>query len=150
MTPYFYIYRPGTPGPTVKHPTRAAAQTEAERLAAKHPGVTFEILQCVGLSSTPVPTATTFWLDEADKPEPTTDTLDWAGTACQKIAALGKGWHLIAHPTGFAITDGETLSTLDIQTDEPPAFADLKRRAQEAFRQWAWPRLLEKMTFPHP
>jgi hypothetical protein len=66
MTPYYYIHRPGTPGPTVKHPTRAAAQTEAQRLAAKHPGVTFEILQCVGLSSTPVPTATTFWLDEAE------------------------------------------------------------------------------------
>jgi hypothetical protein len=71
MTPYYYIHRPGTPGPTVKHPTRAAAQTEAQRLATKHPGVTFEILQCVGLSSTPVPTATTFWLDEADKPKPT-------------------------------------------------------------------------------
>ena len=69
MTPYYYIHRPGTPGPTVKHPTRAAAQTEAQRLATKHPGVTFEILQCVGLSSTPVPTATTFWLDEADKPK---------------------------------------------------------------------------------
>ena len=66
MTPYFYIHRPGTPGPTVKHPNRAAAQTEAERLATKHPGVTFEILKCVGLSSTPVPTATTFWLDEAE------------------------------------------------------------------------------------
>jgi hypothetical protein len=70
MTPYFYIHRPGTPGPTVKH-NRAAAQTEAQRLAAKHPGVTFEILQCVGLSSTPVPTATTFWLDETDKLAPT-------------------------------------------------------------------------------
>jgi hypothetical protein len=69
MTPYYYIHRPGTPGPTVKHPNRAAAQTEAERLATKHPGVTFEILQCVGLSSTPIPTATTFWLDEADKPK---------------------------------------------------------------------------------
>jgi hypothetical protein len=66
MTPYYYIHRPGTPGPTVKHPTRAAAQTEAERLATKHPGVTFEILQCIGHSSTPVPTATTFWLDEAE------------------------------------------------------------------------------------
>jgi hypothetical protein len=66
MKPYYYIHRPGTPGPTVKHPTRAAAQTEAQRLATKHPGVTFEILQCVGLSSTPVPTATTFWLDEGE------------------------------------------------------------------------------------
>ncbi len=75
MSPQYYVYRPGTPGPKVKHPTRDAAQTEAQRLAAKHPGTTFEILKVIGLSSTPVPTATTFWLDEADKPEPTPPAL---------------------------------------------------------------------------
>lgn len=150
MSPYFYVYRPGTAGPKVKHDT--VAQAEAERLAAKHPGATFEILQVIGLSSTHVPTATTFWLDDADKPEPATDTLDtidWSGTAYRKIAALGKGWHLIAHPNGPAITNGNALSTIDIHTDEPPALADLKRRAQEAFLQWAWPRLVENMTFLH-
>lgn len=61
MTPYFYVYRVGDRGPTIKHPTLEAAKKEAERLSARHPGATFEILQCLGVTKTVEPQ--TFWMD---------------------------------------------------------------------------------------
>jgi len=63
MKTYYYVYRPGTKGPTVRHATLTEAEAEAARLATTHPGETFEILQCLGLTSTPVPAPSTFWLD---------------------------------------------------------------------------------------
>lgn len=62
MKPHYYVMRVGYSGaPTVKHKTLEEAQREAERLAAKWPGESFEILQCLGVSSTMK--ATTFWCD---------------------------------------------------------------------------------------
>lgn len=68
MSPYFYVYRPGTAGPKVKHDTVAQAVAEAERLAAKHPGLTFEILQILAITSTPK--VHTFWIDGITPPHP--------------------------------------------------------------------------------
>ena len=64
MKPYYYVYKHGASGPSVKHATLKIAQDEAERLAAKEPGECFEILQCVGYSSTAK--ASTFWMDGAE------------------------------------------------------------------------------------
>jgi hypothetical protein len=61
MKPYYYVYRVGGQGPTRHHKTLNAAQAESERLAQKHPGGVFEILQCLGYSQTQ--TASTFWVD---------------------------------------------------------------------------------------
>jgi hypothetical protein len=63
MKPYYYVYRVGYDAPTYKHKTLELAQCEAERLAGKHPGNSFEILKCVGVSSVSRPVASTFWLD---------------------------------------------------------------------------------------
>ena len=63
MKTYYYVYRPGTLGPRMKHDSLAAAEAEAKRLAVKHPGEVFEILQCLGIASTPAPAPSTFWLD---------------------------------------------------------------------------------------
>ena len=63
MKTYYYVYRPGTMGPRRKHDTLASAEAEAKRLAVQHPGAVFEILQCLGIASTPVPAPSTFWLD---------------------------------------------------------------------------------------
>jgi hypothetical protein len=63
MRPYYYIRKQGGLEPAVKHETIEAAQSEAMRLAQKHAGETFEILQCVALVTTPAPTASTFWMD---------------------------------------------------------------------------------------
>lgn len=63
MKPYFYVYRYGDKAPTVRHETLDEAQAEAERLAATHPGVQFEILQCLGFASTSK--VSTFWNDGA-------------------------------------------------------------------------------------
>ena len=67
MKPYYYVYKHGASGPSVKHATLKIAQDEAERLAAKEPGECFEILQCVGYSSTAK--ASTFWMDGAEPEE---------------------------------------------------------------------------------
>ena len=67
MKLYYYVLNKTHGAPTFQHKTLAEATTEAERLAAKNPGTTFEILQCLGVSS--VPKASTFWMDGVD-PEP--------------------------------------------------------------------------------
>jgi len=65
MKPYYYVLNKTQKiAPTYQHKTLEEATTEAERLAEKHPGTAFEILQCLGVSS--VPKASTFWMDGAD------------------------------------------------------------------------------------
>ena len=61
MTPYYYVYRVGYGKPTIKHATLESAATESERLAGQHPGETFEILKCLGVTRTVTPQ--TFWMD---------------------------------------------------------------------------------------
>lgn len=69
MKPHYYVANPETFTSYSKHKTLAEATTEAERLAEKHLGTSFEILQCLGVSS--VPKASTFWMDGVDpKSEP--------------------------------------------------------------------------------
>jgi hypothetical protein len=116
MKTYYYVYRPGTLGHRVKHDSLAAAEAEAKRLAVKHPGAVFEILQCLGIASTPVPAPSTFWLDGCEpvsaRPVPavaltnprytcTSFRCDWAGP--QSEALLGEdpfsaGCQVIACP----------------------------------------------------
>jgi len=75
MKPYYYIFRVGGGHPRIKHPTLESAHTEAMRLAAQHPGDSFEIRQCLGVSS--VPKASTFWMDGVyPKPEARLGWLD--------------------------------------------------------------------------
>lgn len=65
MKPHYYVSNRSTKfAPTDQHKTLAEATTEAKRLAEKHPGTSFEILQCLGVSS--VPKASTFWMDVAE------------------------------------------------------------------------------------
>jgi hypothetical protein len=143
MKPYYYINSPGTGAPTVKHPTVEAAQAEAARLARKHPGRTFEILQAIALTSVTVPEPATFWMDGQKLPR-----ASWDEIAYDKLADLGNGWSLIAHPNGPAITNGEMLSVIDIHENDE--LAAIKNRAQQAYRQWSWRRLRLTMTFPTP
>lgn len=77
MKPHYYVLRVGHKHPTVRHATPALAAAEAERLAAQHPGDTFEVLQCLAITRTAAPV--TFWLDGCG-PEPTASewTFDWS------------------------------------------------------------------------
>jgi hypothetical protein len=61
MKTYYYVYRVGSHIPKAKHLTIESAEAEAMRLAAQHPGDTFEILQCQGITRTTTPQ--TFWMD---------------------------------------------------------------------------------------
>ncbi len=61
MKPYYYIFRVGGSHPRIKHDTLESAITESERLAAQHPGDSFEILLCLGVTRTTTPQ--TFWID---------------------------------------------------------------------------------------
>ena len=61
MKPYYYIFRVGGGHPRIKHPTLESAHAEAMRLAAKHPGDSFEILQCLATTRTINPQ--TLWMD---------------------------------------------------------------------------------------
>jgi hypothetical protein len=70
VKPYFYVYRPQYGAPFVRHATIQEAQAEAERLAVKHPGITFEILASVGLTSTTAQPPSTFWMDGVSIKQP--------------------------------------------------------------------------------
>jgi hypothetical protein len=61
MKPYYYIYRVGGSHPKVRHHTIESAHREAMRLAAQHPGESFEILKCIATTRTTTPQ--TFWMD---------------------------------------------------------------------------------------
>jgi len=63
MKSYYYVLKIGGQIPVVRHETILSAQSEAMRLAQKHAGETFEILQCVALVTTPASTASTFWME---------------------------------------------------------------------------------------
>jgi hypothetical protein len=52
MNTYYYVFRVGGNIPTVRHETIESAHRESERLARIHPGQSFEILQCIGVSKT--------------------------------------------------------------------------------------------------
>jgi len=52
MKTYYYVFRVGGSTPTARHETIELAHKESERLASKHPGQSFEILQCIGISKT--------------------------------------------------------------------------------------------------
>lgn len=66
MKPYYYIYRVGNGKSTIKHYTLEEAARESERLAAQHPGDTFEILKCIGVTRTVNPQ--TSWMDGVTPP----------------------------------------------------------------------------------
>jgi len=66
MKPYYYVARVGGSPPTVKHDTLELARGEAMRLAAKHPGESFEILQCMGVARCSEPSV--FWVDGVTPP----------------------------------------------------------------------------------
>jgi len=69
MKSYYYVLNPNGQAPKVKHPTLERAQREAERIAAFKPGVSLEILKCVGIAS--CSKASTFWMDgEEPKKDP--------------------------------------------------------------------------------
>jgi hypothetical protein len=61
MKKYYYVYRVGNKGPTVKHYLLADAVKEAERLAAQHPGEVFEILKAVAI--TQATAVQTIWME---------------------------------------------------------------------------------------
>lgn len=48
-------YVMGAGRPTFKHPTRAAAEIEAERLARTNPGSVFEVLEIMSQYQVPTP-----------------------------------------------------------------------------------------------
>lgn len=47
MQQFWMVYGVGHGGPTYQHGSRAAAETEAQRLARKFPGSTFVVLEAV-------------------------------------------------------------------------------------------------------
>jgi hypothetical protein len=57
---YWYVYRHGNSAPRVRHSSLKAAVAEAERLAVKHPGAVFEILQAVAVSQVTGPASTRY------------------------------------------------------------------------------------------
>jgi hypothetical protein len=61
MKKYYYVYRVGHKGPTVKHHQLASAVREAERLASQHPGEGFEILEAIAI--TQATTVQTIWME---------------------------------------------------------------------------------------
>ena len=70
MKPYYYVAMNDNNGlkyisTLSRHNTLESAVKAAEMYAEQRPTTTFEVLQCVAISSTPKPRATTFFLDEA-------------------------------------------------------------------------------------
>ena len=70
MKPYYYVTMKPTNGLKdvsilSRHNTLESAVKASETYAEQRPTTTFEVLQCVAISSTPKPLATTFYLDKA-------------------------------------------------------------------------------------
>lgn len=70
MKPYYYVAMNDNNGlkyisTLSRHDTLESAVKASETYAEQRPTVTFEVLQCVAISSTPKPLATTFYLDKA-------------------------------------------------------------------------------------
>lgn len=66
MKPYYYIFKSNGYPPSRRHDTLESAEDEAKRLAEKHVGQAFEILQCIGITSTPITSPSTYWLDKKE------------------------------------------------------------------------------------
>lgn len=67
MKPYYYVFRQSPTRsviipPTVKHETLGLAVKEAERLAERHAGDTFEVIKVVAITRVTKP-AITFYMD---------------------------------------------------------------------------------------
>ena len=78
MKPHYYVFTKFEKMPGRE--TLAEATAEAEQLAAQNPGTSFEILQCLGVSS--VPKASTVWINAAE-PEPKAG-LGWLDAEIEK------------------------------------------------------------------
>ena len=82
MKPHYYVTHPELSIGN-KYETLAEATAEAEQLAEKHPGTSFDILQCLGVSS--VPKASTVWMDGSG-PEPKAG-LGWLDAEIEKASS---------------------------------------------------------------
>jgi hypothetical protein len=71
MKPYYYVFKPVGHPPSRKHDTLEDAIKESQRLCEMHPNQTFEVLQCVAITSAPKPQVSTFYMDgvRTDKDE---------------------------------------------------------------------------------
>lgn len=63
------------------------------------------------------------------------------------IARLDEKWDLIAHQNGPAMTDGDTLSSIDTHPDDFRETMLVKMKAQAAWREYSWP-LLKAEFYP--
>lgn len=71
------------------------------------------------------------------------ETLSWFGHEYPIIAPLPEfpGWHLIAHPNGPAICDGDNLSVLYTHGGDTEDAIRIKAAAQIAYIQHTWPHI---------
>jgi hypothetical protein len=91
MKTYYYVYRLGRTGPTIKHNTLKSAHTEAMRLAAQHPGDSFEILLCLATTRTATPQ--TFWMDGVTLSTPLFEESSGENNEEQTGEPKDKSWH---------------------------------------------------------
>lgn len=54
LTKFWFVWNPAAAVPRFRHPSKAEAQREAERLARQHPGQQFIVLKAVGGAIVPV------------------------------------------------------------------------------------------------
>jgi hypothetical protein len=71
----------------------------------------------------------------------------WANDVFPVIERIDDRWDLIATPNGPAMTDGDTLSIIDTVFIENQDVMILKRKAQAAWRNYAWP-LVKENFYP--
>lgn len=134
MKPYYCIRHVGPPNST-PHATAALAAAEAERLAAQHPGDTFEVLQCLAITRTSAPS--TFWFDDCG-PEPAAPewAFDWSKVPEGRVHGgdANKQWH---HYWSAPWQQGsqwivgcDTDDTRFVRFDHPPFPGDWKDSLQ--------------------
>lgn len=63
----------------------------------------------------------------------------WANDTFPVIERIDERWDLVATPNGPAMTDGDTLSIIDTIFSDTQDVMILKRKAQSAWRKYAWP-----------
>ena len=78
------------------------------------------------------------------------NTISFYDTEYPIIASLENGYHLVAHPNGPAICNGDHMSTIDIYDDDGAGIATIKRKAIRLYREWSWPKLRAEFFPPTP
>lgn len=86
--------------------------------------------------------------DNSDSSSSACSALLFWGDEYPVIGKLDRGYHLVGHPNGPALCDGDHICTLDLYDSDDAEMGDRKRRAQRMYREWSWELVKGNLSLP--